>query len=53
MAYRSPLLNLIHQAIQKASSSLLHDFREVTGFQMKAYRKSAKEFVSNADLRGR
>ena len=51
MAYRSALLNLIHQAIQKASTSLLHDFREVTNFQMKAYRKGAKEFVSNADLR--
>ena len=51
MGYRSPLLNLMHQAIQKASTSLLHDFREITRFQMKSYRKSAKEFVSNADLR--
>jgi len=47
MAFQSPLLNVMHQAVRKASRGLVRDFGEVEKLQVS--RKGPGDFVSLAD----
>lgn len=49
MAGRSPLINVMTQAAQKAGRALIRDFGEVE--QLQVSRKGPADFVSNADRR--
>ncbi len=49
MAVRSPLMNVMFKAADKAAKSLTRDFGEVENLQVS--RKGPADFVSNADLK--
>ncbi|MGC2854482.1 inositol monophosphatase family protein [Novispirillum sp. DQ9] len=49
MAVRSPLLNVMHRAAEKAAKGLVRDFGELEQLQVSV--KGVADFVSQADLR--